>query len=304
MSQRNPQSAPRDTLLHVADLHFWKVTYNPLHLLNKRVLGNFNVWWKRRHQFAMDRAAEFVEGLVAAGPKTLLLTGDFTSTSLVDEFAMARAFVDVLREKQFDIHAIPGNHDVYTFESLRALRFEKYFGDCYPSGGLPARVTLPGGTPLILVPTVCPNYISSQGRITNAEVARTSELLAQSGEVVIVSGHYPLLDDTHAYQLTKERRLRNSHTLRKVLGTSGKHIVYIAGHVHRFSYLRDPDFPNLSHLCAGTFFGRNTRESIEGEFAEIHVGGGDFTVYRHTFGEHGWRRSVESEFDPFADHKA
>jgi len=293
------QSAPRDTLLHVADLHFWKVSYNPLHLLNKRVLGNFNVWWKRRHQFAMDRAAEFVEGLIAAGPRTLLLTGDFTSTSLVEEFAMARAFVDVLLEKQFDIHAIPGNHDVYTFESIRAQRFEKYFSDCYPQAGLPARVTLPGGTPLILVPTVCPNYVSSQGRITNAEVARTSELLAQVDGPVLVAGHYPLLDKTQGYDLTKERRLRNAAALRSALGKSGKRILYIAGHVHRFSYVRDSDFENLSHLCTGTFFGRNTRENIDGEFAEVQVNDADFAVIRHSHVNKSWSSRAELRFGTY-----
>lgn len=296
MSETNSQSAPRDTLLHVADLHFWKVTCNPLHLLNKRVLGNFNVWWKRRHQFAMERAAEFAEGLVAAGPKTLLFTGDFTSTSLVEEFAMARAFVDVLREKQFDIHAIPGNHDVYTFETVRARRFEKYFADCYPQTGLPARVTLRGGTPLILVPTVCPNFVSSKGRITDAEVARTSELLAQASGPILVAGHYPLLDKTHGYEMTKDRRLRNAAALRDALGKSGKRILYIAGHVHRFSYVRDPDFENLSHLCTGTFFGRNTRENIDGEFSELHVNNVDFNLTRHTHTNKTWSSRAELEF--------
>ncbi|MCC6795906.1 MAG: metallophosphoesterase [Candidatus Hydrogenedentes bacterium] len=293
MTDSISQSTPRDTLLHVADLHFWKVTCNPLHLLNKRVLGNFNVWWKRRHQFAMDRAAEFVEGLASAGPKSLLLTGDFTSTSLVEEFAMARAFVDTLRAKHFDIHAIPGNHDVYTFESVRAQRFEKYFADCHPKSGLPARVTLPGGTPLILVPTVCPNFVSSQGRITEAEVARTSELLAQADDCILVAGHYPLLDKTHGYEMTKDRRLRNAASLRNALGKSGKRILYIAGHVHRFSYVRDPDFDNLSHLCTGTFFGRNPRENIDGEFAEVRVNDADFVVIRHTHSNERWSNSTK-----------
>lgn len=279
-----PQAeTPRDSLLHVADLHFWHVTLNPLRLLNKRFLGNYNVWWKRRHQFAMGHAAPFVEALVQAGPGTILLTGDFASTSLDEEFARAREFVHTLREKKFDIHLLPGNHDVYTFESVRKHRFERYFADYIPREGYPARRTLPGGTPLILAPTVCPNLVSSRGRITNEQVARVKALLADAPAPVIVAGHYPLLDSTATYRMTPDRRLRNAEALREALGGSGKHVLYVAGHVHRFSYVIDPRFPHLSHLCTGTFFGRNNREGFEGEFCEIRVASAMFGVIRHTY---------------------
>lgn len=274
--------APRDSLLHVADLHFWHVTFNPLRLLNKRFLGNYNVWWKRRHQFAMDRAPRFVDALAQAGPRTLLLTGDFASTSLDEEFTRARVFVDQLREKEFNIHLLPGNHDVYTFESVRKRRFERYFADYLPREGYPARRTLPGGTPLILVPTVCPNLVSSRGSITNEQVARVKALLADAPAPVIIAGHYPLLDSTAAYRMTPDRRLRNADALREALGGSGKQALYVAGHVHRFSYVADPRFPQLSHLCTGTFFGHNKREGFEGEFCEIRVTPAAFDVVRHT----------------------
>lgn len=281
------EDAPRDILIHIADLHFWHVTANPAHLLNKRALGNLNVFLRRRHKFNMARAHVHIDFLGRVQSRQLLLTGDFASTSLDREFERARAFVDALCSRGYDIHLMPGNHDVYTFESQRKKRFEQHFSTFHPPEGYPCRRDLAGGTPLILVPTVCPNLLSSKGRITPEEVARTAELVRGAGPVSIVAGHYPLLDDTPGYHTTRERRLRNAEALREALGACRHRILYVAGHVHRFSYVRDAMFPNLEYLTTGTFFGYNKREGLLGEFAEIQVFPDAFKVVRHTIGPGG-----------------
>lgn len=277
--------APKDTLLHVADLHFWTVVVNPLRLLNKRFLGNLNVWLRRGRTFPMREAVPFVDALAATSANQVLLTGDFTSTSLDEEFLLARRFVDVLSDSGFTLNLMPGNHDVYTFEARRKRRFEHHFAPYVPREGYPALRRLAGGTPLLLAPTVCPNWVSSKGRITLQETEQVKRLLGGLPPVAIVSGHYPLLDKTHGYELTRERRLRNADALRRVLGDSGLTILYVAGHVHRFSYTRDPDYPNLSHLSTGAFFHINRRERIRGEFARICVFADGFEVHRHTLSE-------------------
>ena len=117
----------RDKVLHISDLHFWKIVLNPFELLNKRFLGNANVIWRRRHEFHMEHAERFIDALAATGVTTLLLGGDYTSTAHPAEFRMARAYADALAARGFKIIAIPGNHDVYTFESVRARRFREFF---------------------------------------------------------------------------------------------------------------------------------------------------------------------------------
>ena len=275
------RAAPTDTLLHITDLHFWKVVLNPLKLCNKRFLGNLNVILRRRRHFLTHHATDFADQLVSRGVPQLLISGDLSSTALAAEFEEAAAFVSGLQRRGMVPITIPGNHDVYTFESVRARRFDRYFGDGSPQGGLPAIRTLTGGTPLLLVPTVCPNLISSRGRVTQATIADTVERLAECASTVLVCGHYPLLHETYAYRMTSTRGLRNAEGLRRALGESGKDILYLSGHVHRFSYVQDTEYPNLRHLTSGALFRDDPRTGVCGEYSELQVADGAFKVFRH-----------------------
>ena len=289
-----------DRLIHIADLHFWRVTLNPFRLLNKRALGNFNVWWRRRHQFAMAASRAHAEAVAAQGVSTVLLTGDFTSTALEEEFAMADAFMRQLQALGLKTVVLPGNHDVYTFESVRGRRFERHMERYLPREGYPTVVKLGGGTPLLLVPTVCPNLLSSRGRIRDREIERVRELLQQGGGPIIVAGHYPVLAQTPGYILTKQRSLRNAEALRKALGEAGRPVLYVAGHVHRFSYVQDDRYPHVHHLTTGAFFYRNKRENIDGEFAEIAVYPNHFEGVRHVLRGTWERIRAEAGHPPIA----
>lgn len=284
---------PRDRIVHIADLHFWHVVTNPLRLLSKRALGNLNVWLYRRHEFIMSRAEEFAGDVLGTGIRVALMTGDFTSTANRREYEMAEAFVEGLHREGLRIEMVPGNHDVYTFHSLRAKRFERYFGEYMPEDGYPALRRLPGGTPLILVPTVTPNILSSMGRITDAEVARVAELLKLCDGEAIVAGHYPVLSRTYSYAQEPSHRLRNAAALHKALGESGCRILYVCGHTHRFSYVQDAEYPTLSHVSTGAFFRSDPEAGLQGEFAEIHATERGFAVFRHTHEEQWRRRAID-----------
>ena len=277
----NGEGEIRDRLLHVADLHFWRVVLDPFALLNKRFLGNLNVAVRRRHEFAMHRAEAFTEALEATGIPSVLFTGDFTSTSTDAEFAMARAFVDRVRGRGMAPIVLPGNHDVYTFEAHRARRFERHFNGLLPEHGYPSLTTLPGGTPVILVPTVTPTALSSRGAIRPEQILAAAALLDQCRGPVIVAAHYPLLHRTPSYASRPGRRLRNAQALRAMLGASGRTILYVCGHVHQFSHLKDPDFPALEHLSTGAFFRNDRHKGTQGEFSEVHVKESGFQVFHH-----------------------
>lgn len=274
-------SRPTDSLIHIADLHFWEVVWNPLRLLNKRILGNLNLWFRRRHEFPMERAEVFADEVAATGIQNALLTGDFTTTSTEKECAMGAAFADGLARRGLDLRVMPGNHDVYTGEALRSRRFERHFAPWYPEEGLPALRHLPGGTPMVFVPTVCPDLFASRGRITDGEVEAVAGHLEGCSSPVIVAGHYPLLVDTPGYSSGALRRLRNRGALREALGRSDRRILYVCGHVHRFSFTQDPRYPKLAQLSTGAFFRIARETGTDGEFSEIHVHDDAFRVLRH-----------------------
>jgi 3',5'-cyclic AMP phosphodiesterase CpdA len=285
-----PEPAPpRDRLLHITDLHFWRVVTNPFRLLNKRFLGNLNVLLRRRHEYAMELAPRYVTALVDTGIRNVLLTGDLTSTAMEEEFASARGFLEMLRSHGLNVILLPGNHDLYTFEAHRKKRFEKYCQDFLPRMPYPVRVELPGGTPLLLVQTACPNLFSTRGRVNREAIEAMAALVDGSPAPALVAAHYPLLSETYGYTLHPLRQLRNAALLRARLGRSRRTLLYVCGHTHRFSYVRDPEFPSLEHLTTGAFLRHDAQSGRLGEFAEIHVFDNGFEVYRHVH-EGQWLR--------------
>jgi len=290
-------SNPTDTLIHITDLHFWQVVKNPFALLNKRFIGNANVIYRRRKEFNMAQAEIYGEHLASLEISECLIGGDFTSTSTPREFAMGRAFVEGLVHHGLNVHILPGNHDVYTFEAHRSRRFEEVFDGYAPAEGYPCALRLPGGTPLILAPTVCPNLLSSAGRITDTEAAAVRELIkACPPGPVLVAGHYPVLHHTAGYSSAKSRQLRNAEALRTAMGDSGREILYLAGHVHRFSYTQDETYPNLRHVTTGAFFHKRPKEDYRGAFSTVAIEDGQFQVAWHKF-DQAWE-TVDAVVSP------
>lgn len=264
---------------------------NPLRLLNKRALGNINVYFRRRHEFHTVNADRYSDVVAETGIQTLLLGGDFTSTATHREFKAGRAFVEGLVERNRDVILMPGNHDYYTFEAVRAKRFDRYFGEWMPEGGLPARMTLPGGTPLVILPTVCANYVSSKGRTRRRDLEKAVALVEDCPPgKVIVTGHYPVINETPWFTTGPSRQLRDADRVRDALGATGREILYVAGHVHRFAYVQDDRHPNMHHLCTNAFFLQRHHDSVAGAFSEIHVEEEGWRVFEHLCDTQVWQR--------------
>lgn len=279
-----------DRLLHITDLHFWEVVFNPLHLMNKRALGNINVALRRRREYLTSRGDAYAAALAEKGAPVLFAGGDFTSTATEREFADAARFIHKLRGHGMQVVAVPGNHDVYTFESVRRRRFERHFGAYCPDEALPCRITLPGGTPMVLAPTARARVLSSKGHITEAEAAEAARLVAEAPPgPVLVGAHYPVLHKTHAYSSSPSRRLTHAGYFRAALGETKRRILYLSGHVHRFSLTRDPDHENLCHLTTSAFFMHKRKYAHEGAFSEVRVLQNGFRVFQHWY-EGGWKQ--------------
>lgn len=296
MSETSRMPEFQDRLLHITDLHFWEVVRNPFQLFNKRFIGNANVWLRRRHEYRVERAGEYAEALAATGISTVFAGGDFSSTATEKEFAAAAGFLHDLQRRGLTILALPGNHDMYTFESVRHRRFEKYFAPFLPPDGFPYRHILPGGTPLVLAPTAGPNVLSSRGRIGAAAIEKTAALVMSCPPgPVLVGAHYPLLNHTREYRNGFSRTLRGAERLRATLRETGRHILYIAGHVHRASYTQDANGSSLFHLTTAALFRYHPKTGPSGYFTEIAVRKDGFSVFRHEYFDQWTRRETPYE---------
>ncbi len=254
--------------IHITDLHFWRVVYNPCALMNKRLLGNLNLILRRRRYIHLEWADTFLQLLKRLEADALLVGGDLTTTATHDEYRMARAFLEKASEDGLPIYLIPGNHDFYTFEACRRRRFERYLGNWLDHPHAPGLSQLPGGAQLLRVPTARPNLLSSRGYISDAQLTETAKLLEQADNApIIVLAHYPVLPNPGVYPSNMTRRLGNAAALRRLLGESGRPICYLAGHVHVFSHLRDAHYPNIEQITTSALL--YDKPSHPGGFTEI-----------------------------------
>lgn len=279
----------RDSFIHITDLHFWEIVLNPFRLLNKRALGNLNVVTKRRHEFIMERAWNYLDYVSGLPQSHVIITGDFSSTSTEWEFREGVKFCEALENAGKTVSVIAGNHDVYTFASERNETFSKHYSRWLPQKLLPTVQSLPGGTPILYLPTVCANAVSSMGRITQGQLDEAAALLQPIESPLVVAGHYPFLNRTETYTIESNRQLRDADRLENMLGESGKYLLYISGHVHRFSDTLHPRYPNLRHLTSGAFFRTAPESNADGDFSVIEISDdGSFAITRHLHQNGSW----------------
>lgn len=106
------------TLAHVSDLHVTPVSIRrPAALLNKRMLGALSWAFRRRRKYRADVLAALLDDLQTHAPDHVAITGDLTNLGLADEYADALTWLERLGGPR-GVSLIPGNHDVYTSESV------------------------------------------------------------------------------------------------------------------------------------------------------------------------------------------
>lgn len=168
---------------HLTDLHVER----PPGLgecFNKRLAGAVNLYvLGRHHHFSPAAQAALVPAVLAARPDVVLCTGDLTATATEAEFVAANALLAPLRER-LPWLAIPGNHDVYTGESVG--RYARYFGECPP-----VRVEAHGGWELVLLDVCHPDWLS-RGWAGPEALADLERALSASSAPALLALHYPL----------------------------------------------------------------------------------------------------------------
>ena len=119
-------------ILHVSDLHledgFAGVPIKSF--FNKRLVGLANLALRRRRVFA--HAARKVAALADFSEEQradlVICTGDYTALGTEPEIAYAREVIEPLTKMPLGFFTVPGNHDLYLRDTVKAGWWDEYFG--------------------------------------------------------------------------------------------------------------------------------------------------------------------------------
>jgi 3',5'-cyclic AMP phosphodiesterase CpdA len=276
-------------IVHLSDIHVWRLKFNPLRLLSKRSVGFFELIRGRARRFRLERLAEVVERVKALEPDHILITGDLTTTALPGEFADAREALAPLLVDPLRATVLPGNHDRYTSGSVRHRAFEAAFGAFAPEPGYPWLRHLDGETAILgLDPTR--SHLSAKGLLPPMQLARAKELVddpASRPRRLIVACHYPVeAPGLYASEL-RSKRMSNAEAVRPWLATLGPHL-YCCGHVHAAWAFYPEDIPNELCLNSGAPLLRDKTGRRAPGFLEITLEGGTVDVTHHAWSAETW----------------
>lgn len=231
-------------ILHFSDIHV-NIPLSEIPLrdwFGKRAVGGANHLLRRRKHFlevpekmrALQRFAQREQIDLA------LCSGDYTVIGTVPEFRLARTLVEPFAQCPQGFITIPGNHDIYTWDSIRERRFENVFGEFMQSdincGDPDLQVRLFDHLAVVSVCSVRPNPPPwrSSGRVTASALEALTRVLALpelAGRFVLLMTHYAMCQyDGRPDSLL--HRLENVDELLQVARTSPS-LFLVHGHVHR-----------------------------------------------------------------------
>ncbi|MBI3900582.1 MAG: metallophosphoesterase [Chlamydiia bacterium] len=221
-------------IAHLSDLHYIHLTWNPLRLLSKRILGNMNWFFTRQASFHYPQLDLLPQLFQELGVDLILFAGDLTTTALKEEYQKARKLIQQFPCKWI---AVPGNHDHYTYTSFRKRHFYQFFSNApgtppfrLKQEGIELHKIAPNWWLIALDTTRATHLYSSQGFFTEEQETRFKKLLQQipSTDSVICLNHYPFFP-----QPKVRHNLVRKEALQTVLEKNPQIRLYLQGHTHR-----------------------------------------------------------------------
>ncbi|MFZ0565834.1 MAG: metallophosphoesterase [Chlamydiales bacterium] len=247
-------------VIHISDPHFSHITYNPKQFLTKRWLGNCNLILFRQKAYQTRHLVHIPELVEQLAVEAVFITGDFSTTSIDEEFVKAKEFVKEFEKRNLPVYCLPGNHDCYTKEAERSKRFYHHF----PSEGLKnnriEKVELGKGWWWIgLDCALATSLIRSNGYFFPEMEKSLEKALSQipSDENVIIGNHFPL------YGSGRPRHdLARGQALREMIKRYPQVKLYLHGHDHTPYIIekREENLPlvlnsgSCAHQPKGTFY--------------------------------------------------
>ncbi|MEX2671803.1 MAG: metallophosphoesterase [Phycisphaeraceae bacterium] len=235
----------------IGDMHVYRLYVQPWELLSKRVMGQVNLWTNRRFRFRMSLLGELIERAKTFNPDMLLSSGDFTTTSLLSEFAKAKKVLQPLLDER-PAFVVPGNHDRYTTFAMRRRAFERFFHD-HTAKHWPHHQKLSDKLHLIGLDIAKPTWLFAGTTISDRQLAGLRQKLAaiEPDARVIIVCHYPIGTPADRLPERPSHALHNAEALTAVLAESPQQMLYLHGHVHEPWCYQVEAAPNVVAVNAG-----------------------------------------------------
>lgn len=223
-------------LAQVSDLHFRGFRGAAARqFLSKRALGVLNMIVSRRRAHRTDLLEKLCVDLRAQTPDHLALTGDLSNIAIVGEWDAALVWIKASGMPPNSVTVIPGNHDAYTSDVVKARTFERLFAlyqtcDRERTWDYPF-VRLRGDVAVVGVNSAVPTGdFGAWGRIGDEQLARLEAALGSPelrGVTRVVLVHHPVVRHKHA----ENHNLRDRDAFAAVLERVGAELV-LHGHDH------------------------------------------------------------------------
>jgi 3',5'-cyclic AMP phosphodiesterase CpdA len=239
-------------LAFIGDIHLYRLWVAPWRLLSKRLLGQANLWLRRRFKFDHRTLEPLLARVASIKPDWILFTGDLTTTALEEEFADFRQRCGGLLER-FPSIILPGNHDLYTRAAARGRLIYRYFPDQVPQP-MPQLRPLSDRWSLLAVDAVRVRRLTARGRVGPEQIAAVRRLLGDMApdQNLIVLCHYPAVLPGGARDKAGHG-LEDAAALQEVLRPVRGNVLYLHGHIHTPWYwsARGTGWDNLTTVNAG-----------------------------------------------------
>ena len=229
---------------HISDIHWLDTTgARPLDFLNKRLSGAFNLLVGRAKKHSKETAKLALETLKDKAVDHLIVAGDLSNLALPGEFSAVKSVLNTYFEDT-QMTIVPGNHDFYTRESLKARRFEQMIYAKRPGDldlGTDAVwpfVDIRGDVALIGLNSAQPRpWFVAAGRLGETQLEALEHALARpelSGKFKIVVLHH------HLFQVVMTpgeslRCLEDRERLLDICQKGGVGLI-VHGHNHDYSF--------------------------------------------------------------------
>lgn len=254
------EKGPSLRIAHLSDPHFSSLSFNLKQFLSKRWIGNLNLFLFRNRAYQTEHLWHLPELLKTLEVEATFITGDFSSTSLDEEFSEGKRLVTSFEERGLPLYVVPGNHDCYTRETQRNRRFYTFFASQSLQEKRVECVKLGKGWWYVgLDCAVASPPFCAYGKFFKATEQHLKEALLKipSNEHVIIANHFPLFTTGRP-----EHDLKRAEALQELLHAFPQVKLYLHGHDHTYYIvdLQREGFPlvlnsgSCAHKPDGTFF--------------------------------------------------